>query len=269
MDEGEADKPAQLRTLPTDIVLKIMGMLPDAASMASLCATSTSLAPFARHEVVWRSLVTKRWPYLATDTNPGSWRALHMARSHLPWRLSLSGHMDEVLAIVRQPAEVRQLSRLAQLLLAIFAGDEAVPHTHPEFQAWLGQLGAALDPTFCSQLSAYGNTLASRLDDFYEMPPCAALHRTLLEALRGASAMQLLHDDVLCKLTDAATAASTWSAADVPSSLAEITSSLSSLELEGFNIAVAPSLRPAALPRSHEWWFARMPVHAMGRLHHC
>ena len=43
-----------------------------------------------------------------------------------------------------------------------------------------------------------------------------------------------------------------------------------SLELEGFNIAVAPRFRPAAIPPgTHRWWFARTPMHALGRLHYC
>ena len=92
----------------------------------------------------------------------------------------------------------------------------------------------------------------------------------LQRALRAASALGFLQDEVITSSeTEPSFALSPWKAAGLPSVIEAIASAVTSLELEGFNVAVPPALCPGSLPASHQWWRARPPLHANGRLHYC
>ena len=78
------------------------------------------------------------------------------------------------------------------------------------------------------------------------------------------SALRFLQDHVL----DTA-GLMMWSAAGLSGASEAIASALASLELEGFNVAIPPSLLPGRVPQSHRWWLARQPMHAAGRIHYC
>ena len=46
-----------------------------------------------------------------------------------------------------------------------------------------------------------------------------------------------------------------WKEAALPVTMQRIVDGIESLRLEGFPVAVAPSMRPSGIPRAHSWWF--------------
>lgn len=120
---------------------------------------------------------------------------------------------------------------------------------------WLGDLSVQ------AALSAWATGLAQGLESFYDYPspPVAVLQARLLRALRGASALDLLQN-VLRAGCDTKETESLLPPAQalLEEHVQEIASNVSSLEMEGFNMAVRPSLRPQ-VPPTHTWWLARPP----------
>lgn len=90
------------------------------------------------------------------------------------------------------------------------------------------------------------------LDDIYNPSvPRPSLQAALLRGLRCASALTILRDE-LCAYGRGA------SEGDWLVSPERVAEALQSLEMEGFDVSVPPSLRPARLPRTgHSWWHAQ------------
>ena len=108
---------------------------------------------------------------------------------------------------------------------------------------------------------------------YYDYPsaPEAQLRAGLLRALRGASALTLLRDELVLrehKDDRRCPALELWTEHGLDTAVDEVASSLRSLEMEGFHVAVPPAHRPN-VPASHVWWRARPPLHSAGRIHYC
>uniref|UniRef100_A0A7S0J8S5 F-box domain-containing protein n=1 Tax=Calcidiscus leptoporus TaxID=127549 RepID=A0A7S0J8S5_9EUKA len=51
-----------------------------------------------------------------------------------------------------------------------------------------------------------------------------------------------------------------WEHAELPIAIHDIETSILSLEMEGFNVAVPPGARPEGIPQSHWWWWCKPPM---------
>lgn len=145
---------------------------------------------------------------------------------------------------------------------------------------WAAVMRSALcSSAVLDSLEKWANSKAAALDDFYEGCTVAsasanlARRALLVQAMRAASVLSFVQDEILgaaCGPPETGDDASAlWTAAGLPRALNEIVSTLASLELEGFNVAVSPQDLPGHVPASHRWWKARPPLHASGRLHYC
>lgn len=143
-----------------------------------------------------------------------------------------------------------------------------------EARAWVRRLTASLrSGAVLGMLCRMGEGLAAELEAYYEYPAPAEteLRAGLLRALRGASALTLLRDELILrehKDDSRSPALELWMEHGLDAAVDEVASALRSLEMEGFHVAVPPTHRPA-VPASHVWWRARPPLHSAGRIHYC
>jgi len=219
---------------------------------------------------------------------PGLWRRFYRWRcSLLPFSCRhLIARMDEVEHLLGTAARgfagdaaarAACCDRLSGCLLAIFFSchvpSRAVGHSssvlgHAIGAAWARRLTAVLyrpdddvgrgqRHACAEELGRWTGDIIASLDEFYEPSvPRAKLQATLLRALRCASALTLLRDEIGAQRAGTGSTASLL-LRDVlsPERVAE---AVRSLEMEGFDVSVAPSLRPArGLPPSHGWWYAQ------------
>ena len=228
---------------------------------------------------LWQQLVCRTWPLLPVRLRPipsaPTWQAVARKRATVSNWTRVGAHMDELEHMVCMEANP-DLDRFALLMVGVFA-TSTTPLAHVEGQAWARVLRSALcHPALLEAMERWAAARAAALDDFYEgcggtASANLARRTLLLQALRAASALKFAHDEVieLQDDDDEEAAAATWKAAGLPRAIDEIASSVASLELEGFNVAIPPHLLPARMPSSHRWWMARPPLHASGRIHYC
>jgi len=291
-----------LLALSDDVVLNVLEHV-DVAQVAAAAASCSKLAALCSSDTLWQTLVQSRWPLMQygapslvrCDGAPSSWRDVHRARVSLPrWRATWT-YMDEVehmLPLLDAELAEAQCERLVALLLGIFCtGQPVSPTDDREGRSWAWRLATTslVSDSVLSILSTWSKTLAASLDAYYDWPspPLSDLRAGLVRALRGASALAVLRDEVLLPVASCAVAvqvsnsagasvgaplrASTlvlWAEHGLEAAVSEVASAMESLEMEGFVVAVPHHLRPN-VPRSHSWWHARTPIHAMGRLHMC
>ena len=148
--------------------------------------------------------------------------------------------------------------RFASLVVGVFS-IQANPLAQPEGRAWARLMRKALvSPTALGALQRWAATRAASLDEFYESCDASAAaglarREVLLRALRAASALRFVQDELLESADDESEgageggqtvaqegASALWSVAGLPSAVEEITSALASLELEGFNSVRRP-----------------------------
>lgn len=289
-----------LLLLSDDAVTHVLAHL-DIEAVAAAAKSCTKMHALSSNDSLWRMLAIARWPLLpacpllprsGANAEAGSpWRELHRKRAELPrWR-ELCGLMDELehtLAAGGAPsASASWGERLAALVLAVFGLAPEVarndsPPTSPhspgstsEARAWVRRVTASLrSPAVLLALRAWGAGLGKELEAFYEYPSVSEpeLKRGLVRALRGASALSLLREEFVLrepKDDGRCPALELWAAHGLDSAVDEIASGMRSLEMEGFNVAIPPSHRPAHVPASHDWWRARPPLHSSGRIHYC
>lgn len=120
--------------------------------------------------------------------------------------------------------------------------------------AWVGSHSAELDRLFFDVDGSVAamSTIDARL----------ARRNAIVAAMRCASCLRLLHDEVSGAAPDGGAPASADSWGRWLRIVRSLPEAFVSLEEEGFNIGVPPSLVPAGLGRRHEWWGAEAPVFA-------
>ena len=261
--------------------------------IAAAAASCRMLARLCMSEPLWKHLVSQLWPQLPRrlqpclegEAAPTSWREVARARARQPCWRRVCVRTDELERLVSSPNP--DGDRFASLVVGVFS-IQANPLAQPEGRAWARLMRKALvSPTALGALQRWAATRAASLDEFYESCDASAAaglarREVLLRALRAASALRFVQDELLESADDESEgageggqtvalegASALWSVAGLPSAVEEITSALASLELEGFNVAVPLYLRPGSMPPSHRWWHARPPLHALGRLHYC
>lgn len=279
IDESIAQGNTTLMTIKEDALLIILANL-DFTATASVAACCLHFSRLCRHTQLWQTLVLKEWPLLPlrlrTPSTSLTWTSVARKRlgerqrgeadeRRTPMRRAW-GVMDEVEHLIQLHSDFAEedCDRLASLIVSVFVGCSVD-------DAWLGAISSpCAQPAFIQVLSCWAKTRADALDAFYEgceSGSCTAIlarRSLLLQAMRAASALRFLQDHVL----DTA-GLMMWSAAGLSGASEAIASALASLELEGFNVAIPPSLLPGRVPQSHRWWLARQPMHAAGRIHYC
>ena len=293
------DRVDRLISVSDDNICLILSQL-ELADIASAAASCRHLATIGRSEFLWQHVVLTHWPLLPERVRKSAaangWEALARARACAPrWRYAYMDELERLVCSLARGGDRRfehaDGDRLAVLACGVFATPPVAysggsprrhPLTQPEGRAWVRTVRTALcAPDVLRALHSWATACESSLDEFYEGcggSASAGLARrdSLLKALRCASALRYLQDELLLETTtlsgapdDGSELSDLWRGAGLPSAIERIVSSLESLELEGFNVAVPQSLAPGGLPPSHRWWRARPPLHAHGRLHYC
>ena len=264
---SDATNHTDLLSMKDDVQHLILASL-DASSIMAVATSCKQLAEVCRHEQLWQMLVLRVWPLLPARVRPSateSW--LELARERMAIGSSMCLRMDEIERLLTKPEfSSSDGDRLAALAISVFAG-----HSLALADEFVRALRTALRaPVLLDALGRWAAERHDSLDEFYEgcaLGSCtAALARrsVLLHAMRTASALRFLQDEIVDE-----DLMPLWSAARLPDASEAIASALTSLELEGFNVATPPALIPAHMPPSHRWWLARMPMHAAGRIHYC
>ena len=195
-------------------------------------------------------------------------------------------------------------NRLAACLISIFCTDELSRHgtrassaapsaerravlDYTHGRAWARQLTLlACQPSAQDAIREWTCNTTSSLDEFYEpgISPMA-LRGTLLNALRCASALSIVESQVstVGSSEESSEPGAALEAGDAAWRLRledwghrkwqhrvgqlrqQVEEALASLEMEGFDVSVPPSLRPAHVPRTgHAWWHAQTPGGYLG-----
>ena len=260
--QRRADCTTDLLWLSDDCLITVFANL-ELGALAAMAAACLRTAQLARMDELWERLVEARWPHVRPSE--GTWRALHVERARLPRWQHLWAHMDAMEVLLTKLPEGWEHA-LAQHTLGIAAGE--VPHGASGFDEWKDRACRALaQPAVLWGLCAWLQGRSASLDQFYDhiegaQVSHATLRATLLGAMRGLSAAELMQDHLVSK---APALAAAWGAAELPAAMRRIASDLESLHLEGFPVAVAPSLRPPGMPRSHSWWYHGPKLHYVNR----
>lgn len=258
-----------LTDLHEDVVTHILMFSHDVSDIAAFSASSKHFALVANSNELWRQLVAARWPLLPkaeVAAAPMNWREFYRERSVLvpSWRYFLV-RMDEVEHLMASLANSSEADcdQLATCLLAVLCSSEsrALPGLEcPPVTRWASRLCHLLSEASVQQsVGKWTSAILAQLDDFYDpLRVRATLQLTLLRALRCASALALLRNEVV-SLGGVVHENGKPLVGDILGGVGpeRVQEALQSLEMEGFDVSVPPSLRPARLPRTHAWWHAQ------------
>ena len=260
-----------LLQLDDDILAHIMAFAHDVCDVAAFCACSTHSSFLVGSNALWKTLTNTTWPHLPeAEVECGSmpWRDVYRSRAlSLPeWRHYLV-RMDEVEYLLTNLTSgfESECDRLATQLIAIFCSSEHMRRSPSSFASSI--ISYTYGRRFCQRLCylamrpparqalcEWSSTILILLDDFYDAGHQRDhLQAIVLRSLRCASALVILRDEV---------GAYTESVDGEPNlhdiSPERVEEALLSLEMEGFDVSVAPSLKPTTLPPSgHGWWHAQ------------
>lgn len=254
------DSVRALLDLDEDVLLHIIRRSQHSANAAGCCCTQ--LRALARNGSLWKLIVEDTWPHLQQEdlgrpylTNSCLHFSMYVFRTQLcsrDW-----AKMDEISHLLRKaaagfPGDASQrdvcLDRLAVCVLALFCSSEKVSWDDRYYTLWKLRLQPlVLMGRAASELRGWTSGIVDSLDVVYDPNvPRASLPATLLRCLRCASALAILRAEIMEE--------------DVAHLDAErVGEAIRSLEMEGFDVSVAPETRPARLPTngSHYWWYAQ------------
>lgn len=309
-------EPSSIVALSDDVLVHILMLTDDIRQVASLSATSKLFARLCHPDSsLWMFLVARCWPMLPPRYRHVQPHSLVQSRAQFPrWR-EVCGLMDEIEAMLSPRCGCFNGARLANLVIAAFSspanaiiGDlcgvisasslVSAAHYHPirhnpgHGPAWARQLVTCLlDEHLLRTLRWWGKSLFTELmGRFYDDESGSSIDANLarqaavIHAMRGASALAFLHDELVIGAAEWAGSQSNedgspddtgscssslalcqslgerWSSHGLLEVARDLTELLHSLEAEGYNVSVAPPLRPSGVPRTHVWWGAEVPV---------
>ena len=288
MSGPEEATPVLFADMSEDLLQEILLHL-DMISMAKIAQASRTLSRICQSDDLWQHHVCKTWMQLparvVTHVVGSGWRELARSRAEVPrsWQLQC-GYMDEIESILNAaPPSLEHLDRFASLVIAIFSSPEAI--ISPAGCELLAAMRHAIASDATLQaLHAWGTSLQQTLDQIYyeegaedsSVDGRLTRRKALVDAMRGASALTFLHDEVVAKAAVSVGAVTivgddhgedtppirrAWAQHGLDAVVNGLPELLASLEEEGFNITVPPHFHPPrALPRTHVWWGARAPV---------